>query len=791
MGDTDFGDTVEGSIDRAGSSWTPSTRTLDLQDHQGTSINGFPIQIPEAADDYDDAPLTARVDAVEAFEGALRHIRDIGQESITQGLSNALQLTSLTLPTKDEDQIVRVVVDSEGVKTFALKDLLDKSRVATNTQATSNNAVTITTDGGEVISFALRADGRVWIADDTVGTRHNFTLSIDEVDLAEQARASSQAVWGPDKVGTGTRDGSKFLRDDGAWTDPPTGGGGLNQSGVDARVRALVADEAEQGNTDRWPTSKVPTLTTLGGQTQAQVDARIATEARAGNNTRWPTSKVPTLGNLGGLNQAEVNALIGAGVADPAETGNTARWAKDKLPADILYDDAHKDSVFGAFRGTDTTEDSTTIEVNPGPFAGDPSLATLRSVADGVWVFNEEVGPRQTNVWIAVRVPIAQDAAVQAGLRALDVTESQGVFERYPSSGWTRKGTNVQGTIAYYTQQVADLPSGSRFLVREQEELDLAGDLIDVAQWRRVLGIGGISFDEISQTHNVANAGSHSIPTAPYYFTSFDLDEHPNGVIHVLLDAMLTNVESGNPNFAWYQNRSNATAVDRTRVGSVDIAIRDLLEESEYVANANPAMVSGIEALTWPGYSITTRNGDFVVKLVRNTLQGTKRFGVYVYWLGVSGSFSFHIPYELRVSVSTVGADSLSELGGLTQSEVDARIVAGVQDWARDTTTAIPANKLTNAPSGGGGGTPTLTSVSPAAAVPLTTGGTAGVWTSWTTVVTSGALTAGFAEVEAHVEWIRFDHTIGWRRSGICRNPSGSYPFVRGYRDRWRDGLRP
>ena len=320
----------------------------------------------------------------------------------------------------------------------------------------------------------------------------------------------------------------------------------------------------------------------------------------------------------------------------------------------------------------------------------------------------------------------------------------------------------------------------------------LAGDLIDVAQWRRVLGIGGISFDEISQTHNVANAGSHSIPTAPYYFTSFDLDEHPNGVIHVLLDAMLTNVESGNPNFAWYQNRSNATAVDRTRVGSVDIAIRDLLEESEYVANANPAMVSGIEALTWPGYSITTRNGDFVVKLVRNTLQGTKRFGVYVYWLGVSGSFSFHIPYELRVSVSTVGADSLcrSRRTHPKRSGCPHRCRrAGLGEGHHHGDPRQQADECSvwwwrgDAYYHRAG--------APAAAVTLTTLSDCGDVDELGYRGDFCCTDVGLCRGRGSYRRTRDYRAIGWRRSGVCRDPSGSYPFVRGYRDRWRDGLCP
>ena len=85
-----------------------------------------------------------------------------------------------------------------------------------------------------------------------------------------------------------------------------------DNSAIDARVVSGTLAEARAGNTDRWPVGKVPTLSALGGQTQAQVDARIATEARAGNTGRWPTSKVPTLATLGGQTQAQVDARVAA-----------------------------------------------------------------------------------------------------------------------------------------------------------------------------------------------------------------------------------------------------------------------------------------------------------------------------------------------------------------------------------------------------------------------------------------------------------------------------------------------
>ena len=110
------------------------------------------------------------------------------------------------------------------------------------------------------------------------------------LDLAQATRTSS--------------DRGKFLgvsatnENDLTLLDAPSPGqGGLNQGQVDTRVRALVADPAEQGNTTRWPTSKVPTLATLGGRTAAQVTAAINAASIAwaritgapATATRWPT----------------------------------------------------------------------------------------------------------------------------------------------------------------------------------------------------------------------------------------------------------------------------------------------------------------------------------------------------------------------------------------------------------------------------------------------------------------------------------------------------------------------
>ena len=74
---------------------------------------------------------------------------------------------------------------------------------------------------------------------------------------------------------------------------------------------------------------------------QADVDARVvagtAAEARAGNSARWPVGKVPTLATLGGQTQSQVDARVEAGTLAEARAGNTGRWAKAKVPSDTIY----------------------------------------------------------------------------------------------------------------------------------------------------------------------------------------------------------------------------------------------------------------------------------------------------------------------------------------------------------------------------------------------------------------------------------------------------------------------
>ena len=99
----------------------------------------------------------------------------------------------------------------------------------------------------------------------------------------------------------------------GKLSNAPSGGAGLNQAAVDARVRAGVEDWAEAGNTDPVPAQK---LTAAPGLTQTQVDGRVDARVEDWAEVANPAVKIPS---------AKLPAqAVGAGSVDTAELADGA-----------------------------------------------------------------------------------------------------------------------------------------------------------------------------------------------------------------------------------------------------------------------------------------------------------------------------------------------------------------------------------------------------------------------------------------------------------------------------------
>jgi len=592
------------------------------------------------------------------FESAMRYKRDLVRGvSFTQGLSLAAGRipTSPMVGPREEDMFLEVTVAGDAVYRFLQTTLLNLPAVNDSDQLSSGNSITWTgSNSSNEYHIAHASNGEILFAADNIGS-YNLTIVADHIDLEGFARRSTSTTVPVGKLGTGTADSTRVLHGDGTWQVAATGGG------EDA------ATWAEDGNTDLVPVAKLGTGTA------------DSTKVLHGDNT-WKDA------SSAGLNQTEVNALINARVQDPAETGNTTRWAKDKVPSDIVYDTPHIEAVIGAFSGTDQTTDSNTIFVQAS-YVADPSLATLRSIPDSDWVTAQEVGPRVTNVYMAIRVPIGEDTAVQAGQRAFDVTESEvGDFERYTSDTWSRKGTNVQGTQVYYTVRVADLPSGAMYLVREQHELDLDGDLIDADQWRTTLGlVGGVRYTVVSPTVQTTSSAQSKATASIAVTPAADLDDnlYRHGEWHIHIHGTASIVSPGtDPNFGYEQGKANQTDDDRTAEDTAIIFVggADGLRAATDRTGGIGAGGGGIRAKRRPVYSLNTLLGYDVVILNRDS-QNT--VGVIGYFETAGGNaLNYNFVNRVQIVYHPSDAPTLESLSGLTQAEVDARVRAGVADWA-------------------------------------------------------------------------------------------------------------
>ena len=103
-----------------------------------------------------------------------------------------------------------------------------------------------------------------------------------------------------------------------AVRDIPTGGGGLNQAGVDARIQALRPNAFTNADESKLD----------GIAAGAEVNVQSDWNASSGDAQILNKPTIPT---------PRTNAEIDGRILAPARTGNTSRWAKLKLPADTIY----------------------------------------------------------------------------------------------------------------------------------------------------------------------------------------------------------------------------------------------------------------------------------------------------------------------------------------------------------------------------------------------------------------------------------------------------------------------
>ena len=388
---------------------------------------------------------------------------------------------------------------------------------------------------------------------------------------------------------------------------------GLTQAQVDARIVAGVEPWARDDST-AIPAGKLTNVPT--GITQAQVDARVVagtqTWARAGNNDKIPTGKLPTI-----LTQAQVDARIVAGVQNWARDTST-KIPSNKLPTILTQAQVDARVVAGVqVWARDTT---TQIPLN--------KLGNAPSGGGG--------GLTQAQV----------DARVVAGTQT-----------------WARAGNNDK------------IPTGKLPTILTQAQVDAR-----IVSWARAASSETIPTNRLPALGlSQADVDSRVVAGTLIWARAGNADNIPAnklgnapGLTQAQVDAR---VVAGTEEWA----RDNSTAIPANKLTNAPG-----LTQSEVDAR----VVAGTQTWARAGNNDKIPTGKLPTILTQAQVDARVVAGVQVWARDTT----------TQIPLSKLGNAPSGGGGGLSQAQVDARVVAGTQNWARDTTTLIPANKLTNAP---------------------------------------------------------------------------------------------
>ena len=436
---------------------------------------------------------------------------------------------------------------------------------------------------------------------------------------------------------------------------------GLNESEVDARVAAGVADWAEQGNTAIVPATKLPNRTlsgdnfpdtdpadgtlfffnaaqttfTSGKTIRNDDDSADVTEASEGDLFKYFSSGTKWVRQYeaaaSGLSESEVDARVAAGVADWAEQGNTAVIPSSKLPNRTLSGDN--------FPGTDPA-DGTLFFFNADQSSftsgktvrNDDDSADVTEASEGDLFKYFSSGTKWIRQYEAAASGLSEsevDARVAAGVADWAEQGNTAIVPATKLPNRTLSGDNFPGT---------DPADGTLFFFNAEQS----------------------SFTSGKTVRNDADDGDVTSASEGDLFKYFS-----SGTKWV------RQYEATTPPATWAE-AGNTTVIpsdklpNRTLSGD-NFPVDDPVDGTLFFFNANQSTFTSGK---------TVRNdaddGD-----VTSASEGDlfKYFSTGTKWVR---------QYQAVMS-------------GLNQAQVDARVAAGVEDWAEEgNTDVIPSNKLPN-----------------------------------------------------------------------------------------------
>ena len=364
----------------------------------------------------DETGLELRVlplEVLENFEAALRtRERLLLSESIQVAIADAAYDARQDLLGSDDDRdiIIKTANPASEYK-FKMKTLNDLAGVDQATQLTNSNALTWSSDDGNVEFFIAKGrNGHFLFSADSVGT-YSVSIDHDSVDLSPWARKSNADKIPADKL-------------------PLASGSASGIIGPDEFVRLHAAIDQEHLH-------DTPLLTNPDLQ---PLDALLLDDHSVADGEGSQLKEVPV---------SELDKRWYVRSSRIPDSG-LSRKAEDFF--DATTDGGWKNE------GEVATEDAWVLDPDENMLTAKPDI-TVASAPGVDYSWQAERGPRFTNEYDIIRVPTILVSDLSHLRYGIGDPEIVGDFHSIPSSDWESLGE--QGVYTYYTVQVADKPAGS------------------------------------------------------------------------------------------------------------------------------------------------------------------------------------------------------------------------------------------------------------------------------------------------------------------------------------------
>ena len=428
----------------------------------------------------------------------------------------------------------------------------------------------------------------------------------------------------------------------------------------------------------------------------------LAEWARTSNDDAIPAAK---LTNASGLDQAAVDARVNALVNAIALVGNTARWGWDKLVAGLqsfyttLNPYIRQLEALGKDVDTAGWRQSTGVTVAPLEMT-DRTLSWLRARPYSAQL--PEVSPAIGSPrWLFMRT----ERSVLGGRPdATDLRFRIGDDNNQAVMSYKGASADSPVTYDYWSLRLGNVPEGAIIWGEWYGPTEFgdnirmpAGAIQGDLPASQVSGIPSAGIIELQDgtlsAPAITNYNATHKGVRAQFTTAFDGDDHSHGIIEasLRLNVVGATVPAGTVGFEEIPLRTTATADQLTVNKSGFVSISDILALDVWSNGASGQELTGVEIALYEGTNVI---GNYQLVYSRDANNNIYRQLNYVGGsTGTTGNATIgaHLVAFAQVTDGASGGGT----GGLDQAAVDARVAAGVLDWAEEgNTDDIPEAKL-------------------------------------------------------------------------------------------------